>query len=53
MRRTDDLEIRPGDASMPMTYDQERLVSRAGRISRDAVRALDVALAIHLGLAPP
>ena len=46
-------DARVANASMPMTYDQDRAVSRAGRISGDAVRALDAALAVHLGLAPP
>lgn len=46
-------DARVANASMPMTYDHDRVVSRAGRISGDAVRALDVALAVHLGLAPP
>lgn len=44
-------EPRVANASMPMTYDRERVVSRAGRISRDAERALDLALAVHLALA--
>jgi len=46
-------EARVANASMPMTYDRKRVVSRAGRISRDAERALDAALGVHLGLAPP
>jgi hypothetical protein len=33
-----------------MTYDRGRVVKRAGKISADAKRALDVALALHLGL---
>jgi mRNA interferase MazF len=41
------------NASMPMTYDRTRVVSRAGRISREAEQALDGALAVHLGLAAP
>ena len=45
-------EHRVANASMLMTYDRERVVSRAGRISRDAERALDAALALHLALAP-
>ena len=45
-------EPRVANASMLMTYDRERVVSRAGRISRDAERALDAALALHLALAP-
>lgn len=46
-------EARVANASMPMTYDRGRVVSRAGRISGNTVRALDAALAVHLGLAPP
>ena len=46
-------EPRVANASMVMSYDRGRVVSRAGRIARDAVRALDRALAIHLGLAAP
>ena len=46
-------DARVANASVPMTYDQDRVVSRAGRISKDSVRALDAALAVHLGLAPP
>lgn len=46
-------EARVANASMPMTYDRSRVVSRAGRISRDAQQAIDRALAVHLGLAPP
>lgn len=46
-------DARVANASMPMTYDRRRAVSRAGRISRDAERALDGALAVHLGLVPP
>jgi mRNA interferase MazF len=46
-------DARVANASMPMTYDQDRVVAKAGRISGDTVRALDAALALHLGLAPP
>jgi len=45
-------ESRVANASMLMTYDRGRVVSRAGRISRDAERALDRTLAVHLALAP-
>jgi mRNA interferase MazF len=44
-------EARVANASMLMTYDRRRVVSKAGRISRDALRALDRALALHLALA--
>jgi mRNA interferase MazF len=43
---------RVANASMIMTYDRRRVVGKAGRITRDTQRALDRALAIHLGLAP-
>jgi mRNA interferase MazF len=43
---------RVANASMVMTYDRKRVVKRAGRISIDAQRALDRALALHLGLVP-
>jgi mRNA interferase MazF len=46
-------EPRVANASMLMTYDRGRVVSRAGRISRDAERALDQALMVHLALAAP
>ena len=46
-------ESRVANASMLMTYDRKRVVSRAGRISAEAERALDQALALHLGLASP
>lgn len=46
-------EQRVANASMIMTYDRARVVSKAGRIHLDALRALDQALALHLGLAPP
>lgn len=41
---------RVANASMVMTYDRDRVVRRAGRISSDAQRAVDRALVIHLGL---
>jgi mRNA interferase MazF len=46
-------DSRVANASMLMTYDRRRVVSRAGRISAQAERALDQALALHLGLAQP
>ncbi|MBK5257707.1 MAG: type II toxin-antitoxin system PemK/MazF family toxin [Vicinamibacteria bacterium] len=46
-------KARVANASMLMTYDRKRVVSRAGRISAEAERALDQALALHLGLASP
>jgi len=46
-------EPRVANASMIMTYDRARVVSRAGRLHTDALRALDRALSLHLGLAPP
>jgi mRNA interferase MazF len=38
------------NASMIMTYDRARVVRRAGRLSKDAIAALDAALALHLAL---
>lgn len=52
-RYSADKDARVANASMVMTYDRGRVVSRAGRVSGDAERALDRALAIHLGLTPP
>src|SRR5713226_7399056 len=42
--RSDLDEARVANASMLMTYDRRRIVKRAGRISADAQRALDLAL---------
>ena len=42
---------RVANASMVMTYDRERVVRRAGRIAPETQRALEQALAMHLGLA--
>lgn len=44
-------EARVANASMIMTYDQARVVRRAGRLSAAAQRDLDLALSLHLGLA--
>jgi len=44
---------RVANASMAMTYDRGRIVRRAGRVSPEAQRELDRALAIHLGLRLP
>lgn len=46
-------DARVANASMLMTYDRRRVVSRAGRISTETERALDQALALHLGLGSP
>jgi mRNA interferase MazF len=43
-------EARVANASMVMTYDRRRVVSRAGRLQAEALQALDRALALHLGL---
>ena len=51
--RSNMCEPRVANASMSMTYDRSRVVSRAGRISADAERALDRALAVQLALAAP
>lgn len=41
---------RVANASMVMTYDRARVVSKAGRLGAEALRRLDQALALHLGL---
>jgi len=41
---------RVANASMIMTYDRARIVSREGRLHGDALAALDRALSVHLGL---
>jgi len=43
-------EAQVANASMIMTYDRKRVTRRAGRISQDALRALERALAVHLAL---
>jgi mRNA interferase MazF len=42
---------RVANASMVMTYDCARVVSKAGRVAPDTLLRLDEALAMHLGLA--
>lgn len=44
-------DARVANASMVMTYDRGRVVTRAGRVSAPTQAALDRALGIHLGLA--
>jgi mRNA-degrading endonuclease toxin of MazEF toxin-antitoxin module len=44
---------RVANASMVMSYDRDRVVKRAGRITPETQRAIDRALAIHLGLVAP
>lgn len=45
------LEVdRVANASMVMTYDRRRVVRVAGSISEEALRELDDALRLHLGL---
>ncbi len=46
-------DARVANASMVVTYDRSRIVSKVGRVSQLAKKALDDALALHLGLAPP
>ncbi len=50
--RSDLREARVANASMVMTYDRERVVKGAGRISAEAQAALDRALRMHLALEP-
>lgn len=47
---TDD---RVANASMVMTYDRARVVSRAGRVAAETLRQIERALSVHLGLLPP
>ena len=44
---------RVANASMVVTFDRGRVVSRAGRVGPAGMRALDQALSIHLGLVAP
>jgi mRNA interferase MazF len=46
-------EPRVANASMIMTYDRARILSREGRLHREALTALDRALGVHLGLVAP
>ena len=46
-------EKRVANASMVMTYDRARVRKRAGRVTPDTQRAIDRALALHLGLTEP
>lgn len=50
--RTTLAAARLANASMVMTYDRDRVVKRAGRISAEAQRAVDHAIGMHLGLIP-
>ena len=43
-------EARVANASMIMTYDRMRIASRAGRIRQETLKAVDRALALHLGI---
>lgn len=43
---------RVANASMVMTYDRKRVVSRAGRVAPETLQELDRALSTHLGLIP-
>lgn len=43
-------EPRIANASMVMTYDRNRVVSRAGRLSPEALARMDAALRMHLDL---
>jgi len=44
---------RVANASMVMTYDRSRVVSKIGRITKDTQKAIDRALEVHLGLREP
>jgi mRNA interferase MazF len=41
---------RVANASMIMTYDRRRIVSKVGRVTIDTQGAIDTALSVHLGL---
>ena len=43
-------EPRVANASLIMTYDRRRIVARAGRLGKDAMRALELALGVHLAM---
>ena len=43
-------EARVANTSMIMTYDQQRIIKQAGRISEQTQARLDLALRLHLGL---
>jgi mRNA-degrading endonuclease toxin of MazEF toxin-antitoxin module len=42
---------RLANASMIMTYDRNRIIGRAGRVTREAIGLIDAALKLHLALA--
>jgi mRNA interferase MazF len=48
--RTTLKEPRVANASMVMTYDRSRVVSRSGRVTKETQAEIDRALAMHLGL---
>jgi mRNA interferase MazF len=48
--RSDLKDARVANASMVMTYDRSRIASLSGRVSRDALARIDVALRMHLAL---
>ena len=43
-------ERRLANASMITTYDRNRIIGRAGRVSADAMALIDAALKLHLSL---
>lgn len=45
-------DARVANASMIMTYDQQRVIRHAGQISAETQEVLDRALGLHLGLMP-
>ena len=45
-------QARVANASLVMTYDRQRIIKQAGRISDETQQALDLALGLHLGLVP-
>jgi mRNA interferase MazF len=51
--RSNVAQPRVANASMIMTYDRNRVVQRAGRVSASTLVAIDRALRIHLSLEAP
>lgn len=51
--RSNITEPRVANASMIMTYDRNRVVKRAGRVSAGTLVAINGALQIHLGIEEP
>jgi mRNA interferase MazF len=46
-------KARVANASMVMTYDRSRVISKVGRVSNDTQKAINRALEVHLALREP